>query len=106
MKPENVLIDFQGHIKLTDFGLCRRNFKKSEKADSLCGSPEYVCPEMLQSGVYTRMLDFYQIGALLYEMLTGLPPNYSRNKKQMFSNIVKNEPNYPSYLSKPVKNLL
>jgi protein-serine/threonine kinase len=61
---------------------------------------------MLASGVHSRMLDYYQIGALLYEILTGLPPNYSINKKQMFSNIVRNEPVYPSYLSNTAKNLL
>jgi serine/threonine protein kinase len=106
LKPENILIDLHGHIKLTDFGLCRRNFAKTDLSTSLCGSPEYVCPEMLASGVHSRMLDYYQIGALLYEMLTGLPPHYSINKKQMFSNIVRNEPVYPSYLSATAKNLL
>ena len=88
LKPENILVDMDGHIKLTDFGLCRRNVKRHEMNTSICGSPEYMCPEMLSQGAYTRMLDFYQIGALLYEILTGLPPNYSTNKNQMFRNIV------------------
>ena len=54
---------------------------------SLCGSPEYICPEMLNTGEHTRMVDFYQIGALLYELVTGLPPNYSNDKKEMFERI-------------------
>ena len=81
LKPENILVDFKGHIKLTDFGLCKPNFRMRDRSNSLCGSPEYICPEMLNSGTHSRMLDFYQVGALLYELLTGLPPNYSSDKK-------------------------
>lgn len=65
-----------------------------------------MCPEMLNQGAYTRMLDYYQIGALLYEILTGLPPNYSTNKNQMFRNIVEQEPVYPSHLSTDARHLL
>ena len=106
LKPENVLVDFNGHIKLTDFGLCKKNFRKDDLSTSLCGSPEYICPEMLNSGTHSRTLDFYQIGALLYELLTGLPPNYSSNKKQMFANIARKEAPYPGYLSTNAKSLL
>ena len=106
LKPENVLVDFNGHIKLTDFGLCKKNFRRQDLSTSLCGSPEYTCPEMLNSGTHSRTLDYYQIGALLYELLTGLPPNYSSNKKQMFANIARKEAPYPPYLSANAKSLL
>ena len=99
LKPENILVDFNGHIKLTDFGLCKRNFKKRDRSNSLCGSPEYICPEMLNSGTHSRMLDFYQVGALLFELLTGLPPNYSSDKKILFANIAYKTPEFPKHLS-------
>ena len=106
LKPENILVDFNGHVKLTDFGLCRKNFKRRDRSNSLCGSPEYICPEMLNSGEHSRMLDFYQVGALLYELLTGLPPNYSEDRTKLFTNIAKENPNYPTFLSKDAVNLL
>ena len=59
LKPENVLVDLDGHIKLTDFGLCRANFTKQDLSQSLCGSPEYMCPEMLESGTHSTSIDYY-----------------------------------------------
>ena len=59
LKPENVLVDFQGHVKLTDFGLCKLTRSPYEVSRSLCGSPEYICPEMLNTGTHSRMVDFY-----------------------------------------------
>lgn len=56
-------------------------FPKEGLSNTICGSPEYMCPEMLLRGEHGRSVDFYQCGALLYELLTGLPPNYSTNKK-------------------------
>lgn len=99
LKPENVLVDFRGHIKLTDFGLCKQRRGKSDLSKSLCGSPEYICPEMLNSGTHTRMVDFYQIGALLYELLAGLPPCYANDKKEMFDRIAKQNAKMPSHWS-------
>ena len=99
LKPENVLVDFRGHIKLTDFGLCKKRESLNDLNKSLCGSPEYICPEMLNTGEHTRMVDFYQIGALLYELLTGLPPSYSHDKKLMFEKIAKEDVRMPMHLS-------
>ena len=53
LKPENVLVDLDGHVKLTDFGLSRIDFSAQDLSQSLCGSPEYICPEMLESGVHS-----------------------------------------------------
>lgn len=62
-----------------------------------------MSPEMLTSEYHSRMVDFYSLGALLYEMLVGLPPLYSQNRDEMYYNIANNEPTYPDYLSKEAK---
>ena len=106
LKPENVLVDLDGHIKLTDFGLCRLNFTKEDLSKSLCGSPEYMCPEMLESGTHSTTIDFYQVGVFLFELLTGLPPNFSKDKKEMFMNIINKNADIPKWLTPEVTNLL
>jgi serum/glucocorticoid-regulated kinase 2 len=88
LKPENILIDIDGHVRITDFGLSKDKFTKRTRTFSFCGSPEYMSPEMLSQEFHTRMVDFYSLGAILYEMLTGLPPHYSENRDEMYANIV------------------
>jgi len=80
LKPENILIDEEGNLRLTDFGLSKMNFEEDDLSYSFCGSPEYMSPEMLGSCGHNRMIDFYCLGALLYEMLTGLPPHYNEDR--------------------------
>ena len=77
LKPENVLFDGDGHIRLADFGLSRMNFTKEDHSDSFCGSPEYMSPEMLlNDSQHNHMIDYYALGCLLYEMIVGIPPFY------------------------------
>ena len=100
LKPENILLDHEGNVRITDFGLSKDNFSSRSRATSFCGSPEYMSPEMLSQDYHTRMVDFYSLGALLYEMLTGLPPLYSSEREQMYNDIVHREVAFPSYLSR------
>lgn len=106
LKPENILIDSDGHVRITDFGLSKDKFGRRTRTTSFCGSPEYMSPEMLSSDFHTRMVDFYSLGALLFEMLTGLPPFFSNNRDEMYYNIVHKELVYPSYLSEDAVKLL
>ena len=105
LKPENVLLDIDGHIKLGDFGLSKI-FKKDERSFSFCGSPEYMCPEILKREGHTHMVDYYTLGAILFEMLTGLPPFYTNNKSEMRKRILEAELNYPDHLNKEVIMLM
>ena len=72
LKPENLLIDELGYIKLIDFGLSK--IIEQERTKSLCGTPEYFAPEMIMGRSYDFSLDFWTVGILLYELLTGDPP--------------------------------
>ena len=105
LKPENVLIDIDGHIKLADFGLAKE-MKQHERTFSFCGSPEYMCPEILNWEGHDFKVDIYTLGAVLYEMLTGLPPHYTNNKGEMTRRILEAELNFPEHLNRDVVDLM
>ncbi|XP_036274008.1 serine/threonine-protein kinase Sgk2 isoform X1 [Pipistrellus kuhlii] len=88
LKPENILLDCQGHVVLTDFGLCKECVEPEETTCTFCGTPEYLAPEVLRKEPYDRAVDWWCLGAVLYEMLHGLPPFYSRDIAQMYENIL------------------
>ena len=105
LKPENVLIDFDGHIKLVDFGTSRESCNE-ERRFTYCGSAEYMSPEMIQQSGHGKSLDCFSLGSLLFELLVGVPPFYHENKETMFWKI-QNEPlDMPKFLSVEVKDLL
>ena len=73
LKPENVLIDGNGHVKLTDFGFCRR-LLRGERAYTTCGTADYMAPEVMLAQGYDQAADYWSFGVLLYEMLVGYAP--------------------------------
>ncbi|XP_038832411.1 serine/threonine-protein kinase Sgk1-like [Salvelinus namaycush] len=88
LKPENILLDSGGHVVLTDFGLCKEGVSVGGTMQTFCGTPEYLAPEVLLGHAYSGVVDWWGLGSVLYEMLHGLPPFYSRSKAEMFENIL------------------
>ncbi|XP_076462189.1 serine/threonine-protein kinase Sgk2-like isoform X2 [Babylonia areolata] len=88
LKPENILLDSKGHIVLTDFGLCKEGITDEKTTCTFCGTPEYLAPEVLRKQPYDKTVDWWCLGAVLYEMVNGLPPFYSRDTNEMYENIL------------------
>ncbi|XP_043545198.1 serine/threonine-protein kinase Sgk3 isoform X2 [Chiloscyllium plagiosum] len=88
LKPENILLDSQGHIALTDFGLCKEGMACTDTTSTFCGTPEYLAPEVLRKQPYDNTVDWWCLGSVLFEMLYGLPPFYSRDTAEMYEYIL------------------
>jgi len=106
LKPENILLDYTGHIALCDFGLCKLNMSETEKTNTFCGTPEYIAPELLESQGYTKTVDWWTLGVLLYEMMTGLPPFYDENVNIMYQRILRDPLHFPSDISPEARSVM
>lgn len=106
MKPENVLLDAQGHVKLTDFGLCKEHIHEGITAWTFCGTIEYMAPEILTRSGHGKAVDWWSLGALMYDMLTGNPPFSAENRKKTIETILKGKLNLPAYLTPDARDLI
>uniref|UniRef100_A0A3B5N009 Protein kinase domain-containing protein n=1 Tax=Xiphophorus couchianus TaxID=32473 RepID=A0A3B5N009_9TELE len=106
LKPENILLDSEGHVMLTDFGLCKEGVAVGGITHTFCGTPEYLAPEVLLGQPYSLAVDWWGLGAVLFEMLSGLPPFYSCSRLEMLENILYSPLRLPSGLSEGAHSLL
>ena len=106
LKPDNVVLDKDGHCKLTDFGLSKEGMKENVYAQSFCGSIAYLAPEMLKKEGHGKAVDWYLLGVLFYEMLVGITPYFTTTKEDIFYNIEYGELKIPNFVSKEAAELL
>ncbi|ORX52343.1 Pkinase-domain-containing protein [Hesseltinella vesiculosa] len=103
LKPENILVDANGYLKLTDFGFAKY---VEDVTWTLCGTPDYLAPEIIQSKGYGKSVDYWALGVLIYEMTAGIPPFMAANQFQLYEKIVLCQLDYPEKFSDALKDLL
>jgi serum/glucocorticoid-regulated kinase 2 len=107
LKPENVLLDASGHVKLTDFGLARCGVTEPHRgATSLCGTPEYLAPEVISQQGHGTAVDWWGLGMVLHEMITGVSPWYTRDRKVLFVRLRCAPLTFPAHVSPEARQLI
>ncbi|RDW86422.1 AGC family serine/threonine-protein kinase [Aspergillus mulundensis] len=106
LKPENCLLDHEGHLLLTDFGLSKIAVDDDDRCNSSLGTIEYMAPEVIQGKPYGKACDWWSLGALGYDLLTGSPPFKANNHAKLQEKILKQKLVLPYYLGPDAKDLL
>ncbi|KAF8934697.1 camp-dependent protein kinase catalytic subunit [Dissophora ornata] len=104
LKPENLLLDSMGHIKITDFGFAKH--VPQNMTWTLCGTPDYLAPEIIQSKGYGKAVDWWSMGVLMFEMCAGFPPFYDEDHIKLYGKIMAGKVKYPSHFTPALKDLL
>ena len=106
LKPENILLDSEGHVKLTDFGLSKILEDEDDKAFTLCGTPQYLAPEVLLRQGYDKMVDWWSLGCVMYEMLCGCLPFAIKRGLKLSMKIYEKKIVFPKNIDKNAKDLI
>uniref|UniRef100_A0A8C6LQA1 protein kinase C n=1 Tax=Nothobranchius furzeri TaxID=105023 RepID=A0A8C6LQA1_NOTFU len=99
LKLDNLLLGTDGYVKIADFGLCKEGMGYGDRTSTFCGTPEFLAPEVLTDTSYTRAVDWWGLGVLIYEMLVGESPFPGDDEEEVFDSIVNDEVRYPRFLS-------
>ncbi|XP_031344035.1 cAMP-dependent protein kinase catalytic subunit alpha-like [Photinus pyralis] len=103
LKPENILIDPDGYIKVTDFGFCKM---VKGRTWTLCGTPDYLAPEIILCKGYGQTADWWSFGVLMYEMSAGYPPFYAHDSMKIYEKIIGGKYKFPAHFSGELKDIL
>lgn len=107
LKPENLLLSAEGNIIMTDFGLSKEGLQaKDSRTATFCGTPEYLAPEVIKGEEYTKAIDWWSVGTLIYEMMTGLPPFYTEDEENMYHKIMTADLVIPAFFSPEVEDII
>merc|ERR1712176_979163 len=102
LKPENLLLNERGYLQLTDFGFA----KKRNTTCTLCGTPQYLAPEVIHNWVQSFATDWWALGVLLYEMVVGHPPFEDDENMKMYEKILVHEPSFPSNINSKLRHVI
>jgi len=103
LKPENILLDMEGHVVITDFGFSK---KVPDRTWTLCGTPEYLAPEIIQSKGHTKAVDWWALGVLIFEMLAGYPPFFDDNTMVIYEKILSGQIKWPRVMHTVARDLV
>lgn len=106
LKPENILLDRNGHVKLADFNLAKAMEGKRQLTSTMCGTPEYIAPEVLKGWPQGKQVDFWGFGVLLFEMLDGRSPFRSNSCEDIFQKILKNDYKFSNCVGESAQKLI
>ncbi|XP_026729448.1 putative protein kinase C delta type homolog isoform X4 [Trichoplusia ni] len=106
LKLDNILLDFEGHVRIADFGMCKLQIYLDKTADTFCGTPDYMAPEIIKGLKYNQTVDWWSFGVLLYEMLIGQSPFSGCDEDELFWSICNEMPSYPRFLSQEALTIL
>ncbi|CAH0555413.1 unnamed protein product [Brassicogethes aeneus] len=106
LKLDNILLDYDGHVRIADFGMCKLQIFLDRMADTFCGTPDYMAPEIIKGQHYNQCVDWWSFGVLLYEMLIGQSPFSGCDEDELFWSICNEKPVLPRFLSRDAIDIL